>query len=387
MQPWEDPELDAIREAHRAFAAKELQGDFALRDREGEVSPERWKAAADFGVLGICMPREYGGQGRPVSHAVAAFEGLGQGCQDGGFIYALCSQLLGVQMALRLCAGPELLRLFLPRLIQGEVMSAHCFTEQSSGSDAFSMETFAKQDGDHFILNGAKCFVTNAPHSDVGMVFAKTMPGRNPLGLTTFMVDMRWPGARHGRTFQKMGMRTVHMGELIFEDVRVPKSHVVGRVGRGLDVLGESTGYERALLLTTALGPMARAVEACVKRARERRQFDKPIGAFQGVSSRVANMIMRQRLSRLAIYDIATKLKDGISIGPHAQDAAITKLFVSDAFIQTELDAMQIFGVRGYLLENFPQQDLRDALSSTIWAGTDETLRNTIAKLAGLPVG
>jgi alkylation response protein AidB-like acyl-CoA dehydrogenase len=218
------------------------------------------------------------------------------------------------------------------------------------------------------------------------LVFAKTRRERDPFGLTAFMVDIDWPGARHGASFEKMGMRTVHMGELLFENVRVPASHVVASVGAGLRVLVESTGYERAVLLATALGPMARAIEACVERSRTRKQFDRPIGAFQGVSSRIADMIARHHLCRLAIYDMASKLGEGVSCARHSQDAAITKLFVSENFIKTEMDAMQIFGVRGYLLEHFVQQDLRDALSSTIWAGTDETLRNTIAKLAGVPV-
>jgi alkylation response protein AidB-like acyl-CoA dehydrogenase len=384
--PVDDDELDAIRQAHRRFASAELEGDSAARDRKGEFSLERWRAAAEFGLLGICMPVAYGGQGKPVSHAIAAYEGLGRGCHDGGFVYALCSQLFGVQMVLQLCASEALKRGYLPRLIRGELLAANGFTERASGSDAFSMQTRAVEDGDSFVLNGNKCFITNAPVCQVALVFAKTLPERNPFGLTAFLVDMSWDGAGHGESFEKLGLRTVPMGELTFAQVRVPKDHVVASVGSGLTVLAEAMSYERAMLLATALGPMSRAIDECIERARTRKQFDKPIGAFQGTAHRIANMIMRRRLCALAIYDMARKAKDGVSLVRYAQESAITKLFVSEQFIETEMDAMHVFGARGYLLDHFAQQDLRDALSSTIWAGTDETLRNTIAKLAGLPV-
>ena len=244
----------------------------------------------------------------------------------------------------------------------------------------------AKEVDGGYLLKATKRFITNGPSSNLCIVFARTLAGRNPFALTAFLVDMSWKGATHGREYEKVGYRTVHMGELVFEDVFVPKNHVIGARGTGLRVLAESTGWERGILVATALGPMARGVDECVQRARTRYQYDKPIGAFQGVSSRIANMITRHQLCRMAIYDMASKVDDGRSIQPFLMDAAITKLFVSENYVQVELDAVQIFGVRGILLEYFTQQDLRDSLTSTIWAGTSETLRNTIAKLVDLPV-
>jgi alkylation response protein AidB-like acyl-CoA dehydrogenase len=164
------------------------------------------------------------------------------------------------------------------------------------------------------------------------------------------------------------------MGELIFDNVLVPKSHIVGVKGGGLRVLSESTLWERAILIATALGPMARGLETCIERVKTRKQFDKPIGSYQQISSKIANMIMRYKLSRQVIYDMAERLGNDGPLSPHAQDAAIAKIFVSENFVNFELDAMQIFGVRGYLLESFAQQDLRDSLSFNIWAGTSETL-------------
>ena len=386
MQPWQDPEIEEIRKKYLLFASENLSGDSQKRDYQGDFSLKRWRQVTDFGFLRQLMPTNIGGQEMPVTHVVAAIEGFGEGSLDGGFNYAICNQLCGIQMTINMFGSDELKSKYLPDLMSGKSLAAYGFTEQTSGSDAYSMETTAVEQGDSFILNGTKCYLTNSPFSNLALVFAKTSPGRSPFSLTAFLVDMDWEGATHGREFDKMGLRTVRMGELVFDNVEVPKSNIVGMKGGGLRVLTESTLWERAILISTALGPMSRGLKSCIDRAKARTQFDKPIGSFQQISSKIANMIQRYKLSRQVVYDMASRLGTGTSLQPHAQDAAIAKLFVSDNFVQFELDAMQIFGVRGYLLESFHQQDLRDSLSFNIWAGTSETLRNTVAKLAGVPV-
>ncbi len=385
MQPWQDPQIEEVRQKYLALG-QSLNGDSEQRDKEGDFSIERYKQVASSGFLNLMMPANLGGEEVPVTHVVAAIEGLGQGCRDGGFNYAICNQLTGLQITLKMFASEHLQQLYLGDMMSGNSMAAYGFTEQTSGSDAYSMETFAEEQEDGFLLNGTKCYITNAPFADKAIVFAKTSAARSPFSLTAFMVDMAWEGASHGQEFDKMGLRTVRMGELIFENVLVPKDHIIGVKGGGLRVLTESTLWERAILIAAALGPMARGLEECVERCKSRTQFDKPIGSYQQIAAKIANMTMRYRLSRQTIYDIAGRIGNGSSLQPHAQDAAIAKLFVSDNFVQFELDAMQIFGVRGYLLASFAQQDLRDALSFNIWAGTSETLRNTVAKLSGLPV-
>jgi len=384
MQPWQDPNIESVRQKYLQLA-KSLNGDAPQRDKEGEFSLERYKQVADAGFLKLMMPAALGGDEVPVTHAVAAIEGLGEGCHDGGFNYAICNQLCGLQVTLKMFASDELQQKYLPDMMAGTSLAAYGFTEDTSGSDAYSMETTAEEEEDGFRLNGTKCYITNAPFADKAIVFAKTSATRSPFSLTAFLVDMEWDGASHGQEFEKMGLRTVRMGELRFENVLVPKDHIIGVKGGGLRVLTESTLWERAILIAAALGPMARGLEACIERTKTRIQFDKPIGAFQQIAAKIADMTMRYKLSRQTIYDIASKIGEGSSLQPHAEDAAIAKLFVSDNFVNFELDAMQIFGVRGYLLESFAQQDLRDSLSFNIWAGTSETLRNTIAKLAGLP--
>lgn len=345
-----------------------------------------WKAIAARGLLGICLPVEHGGEARPVIEAVAAFEGLSHGCLDSGVAYAATSQVFGIQMPLVLMASAELNQTYLPGIIAGDISVAHAFTEEGGGSDAFSMDTAATKDGDHWILTGTKTFVTNAPRADLALVFARTGEGRSPFALTAFLVDMTWAGASYGRVFDKIGLRTVGMGELCFDAVRVPRSHAVSRAGDGLRVLTESTGWERALLLTSALGPMRRVLDQVIDRARNREQFGRPIGSFQQVSAKVADMVWRYKVSRMLIYEIAARLENGLSTNPLMQDTAIVKLFVSENYQQFMLDAVQIFGVRGILYDWPIQQAFRDSIPSTIYAGTSESLRNTIAKLAGLAV-
>jgi alkylation response protein AidB-like acyl-CoA dehydrogenase len=386
MQPWQDPELEEIRNEYIAFAKDHMAGDARERDKTGEFSLERWRKAAEYGALGICFPKQYGGQGRPVTHAVAAFEGLGYGCRDTGFLYAMFSQICGIQMALNLTASEQIKEKYLPLLISGKRLAAYCFTEETSGSDVYSMEMTATEKEDGFVLNGTKRYLTNSPNADLALVFARTGEGRSPFAITAFLVDMDWEGARHGEEFEKVGFRTTPMGEIILDNVFVPKENVVGSKGGGLRILAESVGWERSVLLANTLGPMARSVDECVERAKTREQYGKPIGSFQGVSSRIANMIMRYKLSRQIVYDVASRLGNGESIQPYLEEAAMAKLFVSENYIQLQLDAVQIFGVRGILMEYGVQQDLRDSVSSTIWAGTSETLRNTIAKFAGLQV-
>ena len=385
MQPWEDPQIDQLVQEYYQLAQERLDGDAATRDKEGDFSFERWRAAADMGVFSLAMPAPFG-QGKSLTHTIAAFEGITQGCRDGGLMFALFNQVVGVQMTLANMASQELQQKYLPDLISGKSLACYAFTEESCGSDSFSMETTATEEGDGYRLSGTKSYLTNAPFSNLAIVFAKTSPTRNPFGLTAFMVDLDWEGCSKGRTFEKMGLRTVHMGEFHMDNVFVPKDHIIGVKGGGLRVLTESTAYERALMTVTALGPMKRALDACIERAKTRKTYDKPIGAYQQVSSRIANMIMRYRLCRQLQYETIRKVESGIKLTQIADDIAINKLFITENFTQFEMDAMQVFGVRGYLLDSFIQQDLRDSLAGSIWAGTSETLRNTIAKLAGLPV-
>ncbi len=383
MQPWQDPRLDEIRERYRLLADQELAGDRQARDASGRYDPALWKRAATAGLLGLCMPAEYGGQGMSVSHTVAAYEGIAEGCPDGGFVYGLLSQLFGVQTTLCFMAGDEVKSTFLPPAIAGDLTLAYGFTEPQGGSDAFLIATRAEQDGDEWVLNGRKVLVTNSPEADVALVFARTGEGRSPFALSAFVVDLRGGGAEHGQEFGKVGLRTVRMGELVFSDVRVPASHVVGRIGSGLRVITESTNWERAFLLATALGQMRRVLADLVELSHHPRP-ERRIADFDRTSGPVADLVWRYKLCRMVTYDLAGRFDIHTATNTHMQDAAIAKLFVSENYQRFMYDAMGLLGMGSVTFDEEVQQHMRDGLASTIYSGTSETLRKTIAKMEGL---
>ena len=385
MQPWQDSTLDKTRDKYRQFASEKLEGNWQQRDADREFSVERWRQCCDAGVLGISMPKEYGGQGLSYAHSIAALEGLCEGCHDTGFFFAMASQISGTQLALQASASNKLKEMYLPDLIAGRRLTSLGFSELGAGSDVFSIETRAEKTDGGYILNGKKAFITNSLDATCCLVFAKTAENRSPFDFSAFMIDLDWKGVSHGESFEKSSLRTCSLGKLNLDKVFVPADHIMGTEGAGLGVLKQSIGWERIMLMAVCIGPMSRVLDETIEHARTREQFGKTIGKYQLVSSKIAEMVMRQRMARMAVYDLCGRLnKTGGDIGKYLQDVAITKMYVTENYIQFMLDATQIWGGRGVCKEWSIQQDTRDALSSTIWAGTSETLRNTVAKLAGL---
>ncbi len=385
MQPWQDQSLEETRTKFREFAQNELAGDWRQRDADREFSVERWQKCCDAGVLGMCMPEEYGGSGKSYGHSIAAIEGMCEASRDSGFFFAISSQISGIQLALMSTASPELRKMYLPALISGKHRACLGFSEESAGSDIYSIETSAEKVEGGFRLNGAKAFTTNSLDSTCCLVFAKTANNRSPFDFTGFMVDLDWDGVSHAEPYDKATLRTCSMGRLKFDNVFVPADHIIGGVGSGLNVIKYSIGWERIMLMGICLGPMTRVLNETIEWAKERKQFGKTIGNYQQVSSKIAEMAMKVQISRQVIYDLCGRLTEsGGEIGNFLGDVAIAKLYVTESFKESMLDATQIWGGRGVCYDWPIQQDMRDSLSSTIWAGTSETLRNTIAKLQGV---
>ncbi len=385
MQPWQDQSLEETRQKFKEFAEQELAGDWRQRDADKEFSVERWQKCCDMGVLGMSMPEKFGGQGKSYGHSIAAIEGMCQGCHDSGFFFAMSSQISGIQLALLSTASEELQELYLPKLISGEHRSCLGFSEETAGSDIYSIETFAEKTDGGYIINGSKSFQTNSLDSTTCLLFAKTANNRSPFDFTAFMVDLDQEGVSHAEPYDKATLRTCSMGRLKFENVFVPDSHIIGGVGGGLNVIKYSIGWERIMLMGICIGPMGRVLDETVAWVTEREQFGKAIGKYQQISSKIADMKMRQRMARMVVYDVCGQLTAANGeIGKFLGEVAITKLYVTESFIQSMLDATQVWGGRGVCHDWSIQQDMRDSLSSTIWAGTSETLRNTIAKLEGL---
>jgi alkylation response protein AidB-like acyl-CoA dehydrogenase len=254
-------------------------------------------------------------------------------------------------------------------------------TEPDSGSDAFSLRTSARLEGDYYILNGTKTFCTAAPVADLFMVFATIDKRKGFMGVTTFLVEKDFPGFRVGRDIEKMGLRTAPMAELIFEDCKVPVENRLGKEGNGAAIFEDTVEWERTCILASILGGMERQLEQCIKYSRERKQFGKAIGKYQSIANKIVDMKVRMETSRLFLYKVAWMKQ---AHGKAAMDAAIAKLYLSEAWIRSCLDAVQIHGGYGYTTEYEVERDLRDSIGSTLYSGTSEIQRNIIARYLGL---
>lgn len=378
---WRPDQLE-FRQAVIEFARRSLQDDLAGRDRRAEFSRELWRRCAEFGIQGLPFPEALGGGGQDPLTAVLAMEALGYACGDNGLLFGLAAQMWSVQMPIHRFGTEEQQRRYLPRLCSGEWIGAHGMSEPDSGSDAFSLRTRAERRGDHYVLNGTKTFVSEAPVADLFVVFATVDPARGALGLTGFLVERDTPGLSVGRQIDKLGLKTSPMGELVLADCAVPAANRLGREGRAAEIFNDSMEWERGCILACGLGAMQRLLESSVAYARERRQFGRPIGGFQSVANRLVDMKVRLEAARGLLYRAAWAKQHGL---PSAgADAAIAKLFVSEALVCTGLDAVQVRGGYGFTTEYEVERDLRDAIGSTLYSGTSEIQRNLIARSLGL---
>ena len=375
------PEQLALRGEVVRFAQRELNQGLSERDRDHSFSREGWKKCAAMGIQGLPFPKEYGGSEADVLTTMLAMEALGYGCRDGGLIFAINAQMWAVQMPIWNFGTEEQKRKYLPRLCGGDSIGAHGMSEPGSGSDSSALATTAVRRGDRWVLNGTKTFVTNAPIADLFVVFASTDRTRGFMGVTGFVLEKGTPGLRVGNPIEKMGLRTSPMAELIFEDCEIPLESLLGREGGGAGVFSASMEWERGCLLASTLGAMERQLETCVEYARTRKQFNRPIGKFQAVANKIVDMKVRMETSRLLLYKLAW-LK---STGQEAVfESAIAKLYLSESWVQSCLDAIQIHGGYGYMTEFELERDLRDSIAGRIYSGTSEIQKNIIAAQLGL---
>lgn len=370
-----------LQDAVIEFARRELAHDMIEADRAQAFSRAAWEQCAAFGVLGLPIPEQYGGGGSDLLTTMAVMEGLGYGSRDQGLIFSMNAHLWTNSIPILLYGTEAQKQRYLPGLCNGALIGANGASEPEAGSDVFSMRTRAERDGDDYVLNGTKMFVTNAQVADVIVAYATVNPAWGPMGITAFIIEMDRPGVSVSRKIEKMGLRTSPMAEVIFDNCRVPVDQRLGREGRGADVFNCSMEWERGSILAACLGTMRRQLEECVAYARQRRQFGQAIGRFQSVANRIVDMKVRLETSRALVYRIGW-LK---GLGRNAEvDAAMAKLHTSDAFIRNCMDAIQVHGGYGYMTE-FPfEREMRDAMGSTLYSGTSEIQRTIIAKGLGL---
>ncbi len=371
------PEQQEWFDAAVRFARDELVDDLPGRDERREFWREGWQRCARLGIHGLPVAVEYGGKGQNLSTTIAAMEGLGYGCPDNGLIFAVNAALWTVTMPILRFGTEEQQRRYLPSLCDGSIISANGASEAEAGSDIFSMQTRAEKRGDRWVLNGRKTWVTSGPAADLFVCYATTDPAKGIMGICPFIVPRDTPGFRVVREIPKLGMRTVPMGELAFEDCELPADSLLGREGWGAEVFNCSLEWERGAILASTLGTMRRQLERCIDHARKRKQFGQPIGKFQSVANKIVDMKLRLETSRPLVYKIGWLKDQGRSA---AMEAAMAKLYVSECFVKNSLDAVQLFGAAGFATEFGVERDLRDSIGSTIFSGTNEIQRNIIAQ-------
>ncbi len=369
-------EQRAFRQAVIEFGQKELGRDMVERDANHTFSREDWQKCADFGIQGLPFPEDYGGQGADFLTTMLGLEALGYGCIDNGLLFSLNAHIWSGALPILRFGTEEQKNRWLPGLIDGSLISVQGMTEPGSGSDAYALSTTATEDGDHYVLNGSKTFITNAPVADVFVVFTTVDKSKGWLGLTAFVVEKDTPGLSIGSNFHKMGIRTSPMSELIFEDCRVPADNMLAKRGSGMMIFNHSIEHERGAILAHTIGTMERQLEDAVAYTKQRKQFGESISKFQAVSHKLVDMKTRIEAARLLLYRLGWNWDQGTGT---LLDASMVKLVLSEAWVQTSIDAMWVHGGYGYMVETELERNVRDAFSSRIYSGTNDIQRNVMA--------
>lgn len=378
---WNEEQLN-FRARVVEFASKQLSKNVAERDLHSRFSRDDWEKCAAFGIQGMSVPAAYnGGEDTEFMTAMLAMEAMGYGCRDNGLTFALNAQMWTVQLPIAHFGSEEQKRRYLPGLCDGSMIGAHAITEPESGSDAFSMKTRAVKCDGGYVIDGAKRYVSLGPIADVVLVFAVTDPEIGKWGVTAFLVDAGSDGFSAGPVEQKMGLRTVPISELRFDQCFVPDDCRLGSEGAGVSLSTSFLEWERCCILASQLGAMERQLEESIRYAKSRHQFGNPIGKFQAVSHRIVQMKLRLETSRLLLYKVAWLKQMG---RPAMLEAALLKLYLSESFTESSLDAIRIHGGAGYMSGNEIERDLRDAVGGTIYAGTSDIQKNIVARMLGL---
>jgi len=379
----------SLTEQHRTlykevseFAQKELNSGVVERDRAQTFPRELWRKCGEAGLLGCPVPPEYGGRGLDCLSTILAFQALGYGCHDGGLVFSIGAQLFSCIVPIWKHGSEEQKQRYLPGLCNGTLIGGNASSEPDAGSDIFSMTTRADRDGDNYRINGRKTFVANGPVADVLVVCAVTDARKQGYGgISAFLVEKGTSGYKAGPNLEKMGLRTSPLGEVTFENLFIHADSVLGKLGAGSTVFAQFIEWERIGLFAAHIGTMERLIETAIDRARTRQQFGRPIGKFQAIAHRIADMKVQLEAARLLTYRAAWLLDQAKNV---SLEASMAKLFVGESFIQAALDSVQILGGYGYLTKYEVERVFRDSVASTIYSGTSEMQRNIIARWLGL---
>ncbi|MEZ5937464.1 MAG: isovaleryl-CoA dehydrogenase [Hyphomonadaceae bacterium] len=366
---------DMIRDSVEAFAQKELAPRAAQIDRDDAFPRDLWPKLGEMGLLGITVEEEWGGSGLGYLEHVVAMEEISRASASVGLSYGAHSNLCVNQ--LRRWGNDDQKKRYLSKLISGEHLGALAMSEPGAGSDVVSMKLKAEKKGDRYILNGSKMWITNGPTADTLIVYAKTDPTANAKGITAFLIEKGFKGFSIAQKLDKLGMRGSDTGELVFQDCEVPEENVLGQLNGGVKVLMSGLDYERTVLSAGPTGIAQACLDVVMPYVHERRQFGQPIGAFQLVQGKLADMYVRTNSAKAYVYAVAQACDRGQTT---RRDAAGAILYAAETATQVALDAIQLLGGNGYINDYPTGRLLRDAKLYEIGAGTSEIRRWLIGR-------
>jgi len=366
---------DMLRETVSSFAQAEIAPRADEIDRTNQFPRDLWPKLGALGLHGITVEEEYGGSGLGYLEHCVAMEEISRASASVGLSYGAHSNLCVNQ--LRRNGNDAQKRKYLPKLVTGEHVGALAMSEPGAGSDVVSMKTRAEKKGDRYVLNGSKFWITNGPIAETLIVYAKTDPAAGPRGITAFLIEKGMKGFSTAQKLDKLGMRGSDTGELVFQDCEVPEENVLGEVGRGVNVLMSGLDYERAVLAAGPLGIMQSALDVVMPYVHERKQFGQPIGEFQLVQGKLADMYVTMNAARAYVYAVAKACDRGETT---REDAAGAILFAAEKATAIALDAIQLLGGNGYINDYPTGRLLRDAKLYEIGAGTSEIRRMLIGR-------
>ena len=367
--------IDALRESVASFCAKELAPIASKIDESNEFPRSIWPKLGELGVLGMTVEQSFGGVDLGYLAHTVVMEEISRASASVGLSYGAHSNLCVNQIA-RYGSEDQKQR-YLPQLVSGEYVGALAMSEHNSGSDVVSLGLRAQAEGDDYVLNGSKMWITNGPHADVLVVYATVDPDLGTKGITAFLIEKEMAGFSTGQKLNKLGMRGSDTAELIFEDCRVSKQQVLGRVGQGVKILMSGLDYERVVLAGGPLGIMRAGLDVVLPYIHERKQFGSPIGEFQLMQGKVADLYTETNAARAYVYAVAKACDEGRTT---RIDAAGCILYAAERATQHALQAIQALGGNGYINDYQTGRLLRDAKLYEIGAGTSEIRRMLIGR-------